>query len=416
MNLRPRRPFSTEHRTKRQDPHSFEEEPEAAPAAPLSVTGLFSHNGIVSAGAVDSNHEVSQLLRRPDAIVRGDTSPAPDPARQTPGVEEPGVEEKSDAQSASSTGADAVHPAPQVDSAGLSQKAPLERSVHGSSRAELVSTGENGVQFKKDDVSHASSTVSNPEEGFTKLFQSLSAASGSVSSQSPDVAPGEAPRGGAAPEGEQLPPLKRKEEQLASSPLQQGLPLPAPGEFTPLFQRLDSPAPVRPKLAGGFTQLLRTLSAESQAEIPLLPAAPAPLLPQSSGGPGEFTRIISGSMLREARGRTGTPASVEAQQAQATANRVDSAPMPAMGSATPVLPPAQAVALTPQQLMSPSPQPPPPMPPLPQATPAPLPHTQVPPPAPAEGKLQKYMPLLLIANVFLMLLVVILVVFVLLHH
>jgi hypothetical protein len=56
------------------------------------------------------------------------------------------------------------------------------------------------------------------------------------------------------------------------------------------------------------------------------------------------------------------------------------------------------------------------MPPLPQATPALLPHTQVPPPAPAEGKLQKYMPLLLIANVFLMLLVVILVVFVLLHR
>jgi hypothetical protein len=411
MNLRPRRPFSSEHRTKRQDPHSFEEEPAAASAAPVSVTGLFSHNGIVSAGPVDSNHEVSQLLRRPDATVSGDTSPVPDPARQTPGVEE-----KSDTQSASSRAADAVSPAPQVGFTGISQKAPLERSAHGISRAELVSREENVVQVKRDDVSHASSTPSNPEEGFTELFQSLSAASGSVSSQSPDVAPGEAAKAGAAPEGEQLPPLKRKEEQLASSPLQQGLQLPAPGEFMPLFQRLDSPAPVRPKLAGGFTQLLRTLSAESEAEIPVLPTAPAPLLPQSSGGPGEFTRIISGSMLREARGRTGTPTGAEAQQARATENGVDPAPIPAMGSVPPVLPPARAVALTPQQLISPSPQLPPPMPPLPQATPALLPHTQVPPPAPAEGKLQKYMPLLLIANVFLMLLVVILVVFVLLHR
>lgn len=410
MSLKHRRPFSSEHRTKRQDPHSFEEEPEGASAAPVSVTGLFSNNGIVSAGAVDSNHEVSQLLRRPDAIVRGDTSSAPDPTRQTPGVEE-----KSDARSASSTAVDAVYPAPQVDSTVISQRVPLEPSAAGSSRGELVPSGKNGVQFKEN-VSDASSTPSNPEEGFTQLFQSLSAASGSVSSKTPDVAPWEAAKAGAASEGEQLPSLKRKEEILGSSPLQQGLQLTAQGESTPLFQRLDCPAPVPPKFAGAFTQLLRTLSAESQAEVPVLPTAPAPLLPQSSGGPGEFTRIISGSMLREARGRTGTPVVAEAQQAQATENGVDPAPIPAMGSVTPVIPPPRAVALTPQQLMSPPPQPTPPMPPLPQATPAPLPQPQVPPPAPAEGKLQKYMPLLLIANVFLMLLVVILVVFVLLHR
>jgi hypothetical protein len=407
MNLKHRRPFSSEHRTKRQDPHSFEEEPEDASAAPVRVTGIFSNNGIVSAGAVDSNHEVSQLLRRPDAIVRGDTSSAPDPARQTTRVEE-----KSDAQSASST---AVYPAPQVDSTGISQKVPLEPSAAGSSRAELVSSGGHGIQFKED-VSDASSTPSKPDEGFTQLFQSLSAASGSVSSKTPDVAPGEAAKAGARPEGEQLPSLKRKEEILASSPLQQGLQVPAQGESPPLFQRLDCPAPVPPKFAGAFTQLLRTLSAESQAEVPVLPTAPAPLLPQSSGGPGEFTRIISGSMLREARGRTGTPVVAEAQQAQATENGVDPAPIPAMGSVTPGIPPARAVALTPQQLISPPPQPTPPMPPLAQATPAPLPQPQVPPAAPAEGKLQKYMPLLLIANVFLMLLVVILVVFVLLHR
>jgi hypothetical protein len=80
------------------------------------------------------------------------------------------------------------------------------------------------------------------------------------------------------------------------------------------------------------------------------------------------------------------------------------------------MPMAPAMGLTPQQLLSPPPQPMPTTPPVPQVAPAPLPQPQISPQAPAEGKMQKYMPLLLIANVFLMVLVVILVVFVLLHH
>ncbi|HEY4047201.1 MAG TPA: hypothetical protein VGM27_10090 [Acidobacteriaceae bacterium] len=411
---------------KRPDPHSgpqsFEEEREAASPAPVSVTGLFSPNAIASAGAVDSNHEVSQLLQGPGAMVSDETS-----AAQAPPRPRPVVEEKSDAQPAGRGAADGAGPAPQVDITGVSRKVQLERATDESSRAEVVSSGENSVR-RKEDVPHASSSSSSPEEGFTQMFQSLSAASRGASSKTPAAGPEKAAEGGAAPEEEHEPPLKWKEEPLARSQFQPGL-RPAQGESTALFQRLDrqepvpgdiddrlAPAPAQPRFAGGFTQLLRTLSAESGAEIPVLPTAPAPLLPQPSGGPGEFTRIISGSMLREARGRTETPAGAEAHQAHASGESVSPAPMVAMGSAAPVMPMAPAMGLTPQQLLSPPPQPMPTTPPVPQVAPAPLPQPQISPQAPAEGKMQKYMPLLLIANVFLMVLVVILVVFVLLHH
>jgi hypothetical protein len=166
--------------------------------------------------------------------------------------------------------------------------------------------------------------------------------------------------------------------------------------------------------------LLRTLSAEAEdVETPLQSAIAAPVVSQSSSGPGEFTRIISGSMLREAQGRTGIPQSVNGdawQQQQTPMAASGSTPMPMPNltpGMSPVMPAASPVMPMTPQMVSPQPPRMPMTPPVPSA-PAPSLHVQ--PEAPADGKLQQYMPLLLIANFFLMLLVLILVVFVLLHH
>jgi hypothetical protein len=357
---------------KKQDPHSgsesFEEVADAASAS-IGVTGLFLHNDTASAAA--GNHEVTQLLREPGATVSHGTGASP-----------------------------AVERAANVPEPGMPPQ---------------------------DDTPHASFAPSSPEEGFTQLFQSLSAASGSVSSNSPGAGPRKDAQAGAAAEAEPLPPLKRQQEPLEKSQHSQGSQLPGQSESTWLFHRLerDEPtaagiddrlsSPPATKFVGGFTQLLRTLSVQSQTEIPVLPMTPAPSLSQPAGGPGEFTRIISGSMLREARGRTGTPARAEAQPAGA-GESVDPTPVGAIGGAVPMTPAPPAVVLTPQQLIAP--------PPLqmavaavPQVEPGPLAQQpQIPPQAPEEGKMQKYIRLLLISNAFLLLMVLILVMFVLLHH
>jgi hypothetical protein len=174
----------------------------------------------------------------------------------------------------------------------------------------------------------------------------------------------------------------------------------APGEFTEIFQQLPAastahsaaspsradfhPAPVSSEplqVGGGFTQLLRTLSDEGSRE--LLPGeAPLPSISSSPQQPGEFTRIISRSAMRDAQLReTVTPALPEAQTAP-------DFPVP------PVSAPA-----------------PPPLP-LPELARAPAP-----PPAPAAvapearslGGLEKHLPALVIANLCLTALILILV-------
>jgi hypothetical protein len=131
-----------------------------------------------------------------------------------------------------------------------------------------------------------------------------------------------------------------------------------------------------------------------------------------SSGPGEFTRIISGSMLREAQGQNPVPGS------------------------PPVMPPAQSGGGQPGFQMPPSPafpKLPTAAPPLPQmhagggAAPQ-MPHLQPPPfafpPAPAppaaqppaQSKLQQYLPLILVVNVFVLIVVILIVIFVLRHH
>ena len=211
--------------------------------------------------------------------------------------------------------------------------------------------------------------------------------------------------------------------------------IPAQGGFTQLLRALNqeqAPKPSAPPLAplppapapapvptsGGFTQLLQALSATPATPPPQAPPAyPAPVAPPAappmvpspmaippsmppapapppSSGPGEFTRIISGSALREMQGQGAPP------------------PMPAAA------PPAARPAWTPPVA------PPPPAPP-PAPTYAPpafaFPPAPAPPPvaaaapAPPPTMMQKYLPLILIVNVFLMLVIVLILIFVLKH-
>jgi hypothetical protein len=200
------------------------------------------------------------------------------------------------------------------------------------------------------------------------------------------------------------------------------------GEFTRMFQRVEQPsrAPaeiVRPpyyaspsapevsQMEGEFTQLLRTLSSESIAELP--EEAPAPAVSQPSRqGPGEFTRIISRSAVREAvlrdqQGNSpvheqssrvnavapqGTPVASTGMAAASQGFLPSGVAMPMMaGSAMPLPPHAQPMMSTT---------------PLSPAT-ASLPPISPPASVRMNGRLQQFVPFLLIANLFVMLIVLI---------
>ncbi len=310
------------------------------------------------------------------------------------------------------------------------------------------------------------SGASAPGE-FTKMFQGAQGENGFRESSMPAAPPPEPLRStepGAftrmfsrdslerAPQQDPLKSLKaepipEKDFKFTAGPARPAEPaLPAQGGFTQLLQALNqepaakasepllpaaplaaptlTPAPA----AGGFTQLLRTLSAEpvsppqaapSMAQSPVAPpAAPPmsappmvppqvvpPMMPQTSApppvqsGPGEFTRIISGSALRDLQGQNAVPA--------AQAPPVAAAPMGQPGWPPVAIPQAPAVPHAPPFVPPSFAFPPAPAPP-PAAAP-------VPPPAPAPGALQKYMPLILVLNVFLMLAIVLILVFTL-HH
>jgi hypothetical protein len=217
-------------------------------------------------------------------------------------------------------------------------------------------------------------------------------------------------------------------------------PLPAVGGFTQLLQTLNQDskpesssvpaprAPLAPELPGaqpgGFTQLLRTLSDQEpapaspdpgphvaqslnsrvfppsptpgagSAEPPVLP----PMAPPAASGPGEFTRVISGSALRDLQA-PGAPA----QQAPA-------APSPWTPPNLPKPPgfPVAAAPAVPSAAPSGSPF-------APAAIAFPPPPTPAPPPpsAPQPGTLQKHLPLILVLNIFLMLAIVLMLIFVL---
>jgi len=377
-------------------PQSFSEQTEASYTEPSNATALFSQ-----VKPFAGNSEISPLSGESRATNDSGTGAAPDPQPLPP-------QKTVESQSATHSPAGATRPSSSANLTGIFRKVQLD---HGGGRAhaEVTSSGAN--------------VINNQEQGFTQIFQSLSA---NASHMTPVV------KDSVASTEEKLPPLQWDEKPLPSSG-GPGTKPPAQGAFTQLFHRLDqesaSPhltsadtderlhsSPTAPPRGGGFTQLLRTLSAETEAPPPASPT-PVSFVPPLASGPGEFTRIISGSMLREAQGRMSVP--VQAQASRAVPDN-ESAGVPAGGAApvTPVMP--SPMVPTPQPLM------PPPLPsiaaspmiaspslPL-QAPPTPTPGSQT--QAPVGGKLQSYIPLLLIANFFLMLLILILVVFVLLHR
>jgi len=297
---------------------------------------------------------------------------------------------------------------------------------------------------------------------FTKLFQSVQApnqrgSSSIESSPAPFAPPSQPPatrptsgnpdsltqlfaKSDPAPEpgGSAWSPVSRIEPAFPAAPVRLEESLPAQGGFTQLFQALNQ-SPVTPKAAdlpqtappqsspgaaGGFTQLLESLSQKEPAApntpLPassLPPASPlppiqsgppsspgaAPVVP-SAAGPGEYTRVISASALRESQARIAAAAGPTPNPAQPVARP----PMPQMpgqpampqmgigGAASPPQMPAPPAFAFPQMQAPPPP---------PAAAPAPQP-----------GGLQKYLPLILLVNVFLMLAILLVLFFVLRHR
>lgn len=299
--------------------------------------------------------------------------------------------------------------------------------------------------------------------GFTQMFQSLSGAKEPAPQPPPPAAPVNSGPGSftqmfsqisgpGAPQEDPLSSLKPQTPAasgfqfstptLGANPFG-STPSPAPaasakGGFTQLFQALGkeeaapakeppplmpSPpvAPAQPSAAGGFTQLLQTLNSPQSASVPQPAPQPVPQptpTPMPSSGPGEFTRVISSSMLREAQGQNpgaGGPPVVPAASQPSSGQPAFQMPQ------APAFPKMPAAAPPIQQLPhlnaggggGAAPQMPHFQPPAFQFPPAPAP-AQPQPPAP--GKLQQYLPLILIVNVFVLIVVILIVVFALRHH
>jgi hypothetical protein len=262
--------------------------------------------------------------------------------------------------------------------------------------------------------------------GFTQIFQSLSRSSDRRSGED------EKESYPAEPMPHDLWEQQSSEvrSSLASPGFQQTR-MPSEGEFTRLFrnlkpegsrtavneQSLSWNGAAAASQKGGFTQLLRTLSAEEPEGAPPAEdhsvASPYAAGEPASSGPGEFTRIVSGSFLREAQGRTmpAAPPRIPTVSPAAEISAPSPATLPAIspGALTPG--PVFAPILTPEQLVAPQPAVPA-APVLPAAPPANS-GNQIQPPS---GNPQRYVPLLLIANLFVMVLLLIAVVVVILHR
>jgi hypothetical protein len=318
-------------------------------------------------------------------------------------------------------------------------------------------------QWAPEPPQPAKQETSAPPGSFTQLFQSAQDPSGAGPQQpippvmppqsAPSPAPGsftemfsqrsvektpfEDPLRSLRPE-----PVPERSYQFSNSPAQSSEPVPpAQGGFTQLLHALKkeesapgqsaepfmppAPAPpaASPPAAGGFTQLLQTLSAEPAprpvGQPPLAqPPAVSPMQPVFSspppgGGPGEFTRVISGSAFREMQGQSAAPVP-PAAPAPARAGLP-----PMQMPQAPVYPQPPAYPQTPQMPHAGAAAPPA----MPQFQPAPFafppaPAPPAPPPtaAPAPSKLQQYLPLILILNVFVLLVIVLILIFVLRHR
>lgn len=314
-------------------------------------------------------------------------------------------------------------PAGQLDLTGIFRKVAVESSVQSPQTADALGRSAREGQNTEAVL------------GFTQMFQSLATPRASTS----DAQKVAGAAGTSLTDHEAGP---RLTNEMSPS---------AQGDFTIFFQRVDasstdftlieegfpfrtsSPPLAEPIHGGGFTQLLRTLSAEQDADLPIdLPANPRTQeMAISPSGPGEFTQIISGSILREVQARVHRQDEPRIQAAPARELQAETlashTPAPAEQRLAPHVPaPSTGSAVTPQQWMAAASAHA-----LPSLVPsslshssqailqAALPHSGVqgaPAAAPPTNKLQQYMPLLLIANLFAMVLVLILVVFLLLHR
>jgi hypothetical protein len=140
--------------------------------------------------------------------------------------------------------------------------------------------------------------------------------------------------------------------------------LAGPGEFTRLMKGLSGGAPPEEAALPGF----------ERAD----PAPPPKPVPQEAG---DYTRIISGSILRQAQPAQPQPAPVTDAAASGPLSSLPPVPHPFMPAPPPV---------------------------------AQVPHVPTPPPLPVvqpKGKLERYLPLLLILNAFLLAVLILLVAF-----
>jgi hypothetical protein len=268
-------------------------------------------------------------------------------------------------------------------------------------------------------------------------------------------------------------PVYREEPPAAHSGMDYGLTpgSPQPGQhgasqnLDPFFQPPAQPAPAvesTPASGVGITRLIQMLDAPVRQEAPPMPSAPAPsqgggpgvwtqtfaslssapppaappASPQSwqapiapastpppaapsAAGPSEFTRILDASRMREQVMKGGAPPGPAAPAAPAQ----PFAPMPQF-QMPPFAPPPMPHAPQPPAMggMKPMPQPggfaPQPMPG--GFAPPPMPQIQAPqapplkaPPAPAAGKLQQYVPMLLVVAIVLLVVVLVTVIFLL---
>ncbi|MBV8631631.1 MAG: hypothetical protein JOZ83_11940 [Silvibacterium sp.] len=323
----------------------------------------------------------------------------------------------------------------------------------------------------KPDSSGPAGPQQNAQGDFTRMFQSLTSAGESVPSSSP--VPPSTPQPSSEPGTfTQMFAAKPLESTPAEDPLRSLRPEPpsplssstfsfqspaarppepaplAQGGFTQLFQALtkeETPAkspepsmPPPPPLpatsgpgVGGFTQLLQTLSADPAARpaaqpvpMPPTPSIPAPApfspAPPISGAPGEFTRVISGSQLRDLQNQQKEPGPPVLLPQQPLAAR-PAPPAPIQFPSAPQFPASPQIPQmqTPQMPAAHAPSSAP-LAGMPQYQPSAFPFPPAPPasapPPPAPSKLQQYLPLILVLNIFVLLVIIVILIFVLRHH
>jgi hypothetical protein len=394
------------------------ENEDASSNLPFSATGLFFPSMEPRPQNSAGSDEVSQLLEKPGAGNRALTPQTPDSADLS--AEKIPQGNASPGENLPPPTAEPVSTVTRTaDLTGIFRKVPSEQLEDlPPSSGRNSGNGEPGLASSGD----AQETV-ELAAGFTQIFQSLSRSSG--------MRPREEKKGSNLGEPARRDSWQRQSSEGNISPAGSELHHPQTlreGAFTRLSENLNHEAPGTPgseqsltwsgaapvSQKGGFTQLLRRLSAEEEEAAPLAEKQPVTLHyapgESVSSGPGEFTRVISGSLLREAQGRTSPAASARTPAAEIADSTSAVHPSDSPEMPPPRLAPVQI--LTPEQLLTPPPAVR--AVPISPVVPAALPAPQIQPEP--RGNLQRYVPLLLMANLFVMVLILIAVVVVLSHR